>query len=214
MATISRGYSFGSTEQVTAAKLHSLVDSASISGIATADLSNSSVTNAKVSDVSCAKLTNCADLPSGSGVFPVANTNACLLSGNQTVAGIKTFSSFPLTPSSDPSSAYQVANKNYVDDRALVVSSATASYSGDTTYLAAKNLFISGYTSYDSTPKTIELLTDAGNPPTTVKSRQQTGINSANTQLSGHMIVKRGDYWQVAVSGAGVTVTISVTELN
>jgi len=35
---------------------------------------------------------------------------------DQTIAGVKTFSSFPVTPSSDPSTAYQVANKQYVDN--------------------------------------------------------------------------------------------------
>ena len=38
------------------------------------------------------------------------------LAGDQTVAGIKTFSSFPVTPSSAPTSNYEVANKKYVDD--------------------------------------------------------------------------------------------------
>ncbi len=41
------------------------------------------------------------------------------LAGNQNVAGIKTFSSFPITPSSMPSSDYQVANKAYVDSVAV-----------------------------------------------------------------------------------------------
>lgn len=36
--------------------------------------------------------------------------------GNENVAGIKTFSSFPVTPSSAPSTDYQTANKKYVDD--------------------------------------------------------------------------------------------------
>ena len=36
--------------------------------------------------------------------------------GNETVAGIKTFSSFPITPSSAPTTDYQVSNKKYVDD--------------------------------------------------------------------------------------------------
>lgn len=40
------------------------------------------------------------------------------LTGNQTIAGIKTFSSFPVTPSSAPTTDYQVANKKYVDDNA------------------------------------------------------------------------------------------------
>lgn len=38
------------------------------------------------------------------------------LNTNQTVGGLKTFSLFPLTPSSPPSSNYQVSNKKYVDD--------------------------------------------------------------------------------------------------
>lgn len=40
------------------------------------------------------------------------------LTGNQTIAGVKTFSSFPVTPSSAPSVDYEVANKKYVDDTA------------------------------------------------------------------------------------------------
>lgn len=34
---------------------------------------------------------------------------------NEVIAGIKTFTSFPITPSSTPSTDYQVANKKYVD---------------------------------------------------------------------------------------------------
>lgn len=37
------------------------------------------------------------------------------LTGDQTVAGVKTFSSFPVTPSSAPTTDYQVANKAYAD---------------------------------------------------------------------------------------------------
>lgn len=36
--------------------------------------------------------------------------------GDETVAGVKTFSSFPVTPSSAPTTDYQTANKKYVDD--------------------------------------------------------------------------------------------------
>ena len=38
------------------------------------------------------------------------------LTGDQTVAGTKTFSSFPVTPSSAPTTDYEIANKKYVDD--------------------------------------------------------------------------------------------------
>lgn len=40
--------------------------------------------------------------------------------GDETIAGIKTFSSFPITPSSAPTTDYQVANKKYVDGMAII----------------------------------------------------------------------------------------------
>ena len=46
-----------------------------------------------------------------------ANDNAVVHnSGDETVAGVKTFSSFSITPSSAPTTDYQVTNKKYVDD--------------------------------------------------------------------------------------------------
>ncbi len=54
------------------------------------------------------------------GTVPTAATpdtaGLVATTGAQTVAGIKTFSSFPVTPPSAPSAAYQVTNKQYVDD--------------------------------------------------------------------------------------------------
>ena len=40
------------------------------------------------------------------------------LTGDESIDGIKTFTSFPVTPSSAPTSDYQAANKKYVDDNA------------------------------------------------------------------------------------------------
>jgi len=48
------------------------------------------------------------------------------LTTNQTIAGIKTFSSFPVTPSSAPTTDYQVSNKKYVDDNTLANEAAPA----------------------------------------------------------------------------------------
>ena len=42
--------------------------------------------------------------------------NSVQKTGNETIGGIKTFSSFPLTPNSVPTTNYQVVNKKYVDD--------------------------------------------------------------------------------------------------
>lgn len=46
------------------------------------------------------------------------DTSYVALSGNQTIADIKTFTSFPITPSLAPTTDYQVANKKYVTDNA------------------------------------------------------------------------------------------------
>lgn len=45
-----------------------------------------------------------------------ASQKGLVSTGAQTLAGVKTFSSFPVTPSSAPTTDYQVANKKYVDD--------------------------------------------------------------------------------------------------
>ena len=59
------------------------------------------------------------------------DTNTMALTGNQTVAGVKTFSSFPVGPSSAPSTDYEMANKKYVDDTAFAgVPDATESTPG------------------------------------------------------------------------------------
>jgi len=42
--------------------------------------------------------------------------NYVSLTGAETVAGVKTFSSFPITPSSAPTTDYQVANVKFVND--------------------------------------------------------------------------------------------------
>lgn len=49
------------------------------------------------------------------------------LATNQTIEGIKTFSSFPITPSSSPATDYQVANKKYVDDSIASIGGANLS---------------------------------------------------------------------------------------
>lgn len=46
------------------------------------------------------------------------NNFAVKLTGAQEIADVKTFTSFPITPSSAPTTDYQTANKKYVDDNA------------------------------------------------------------------------------------------------
>jgi hypothetical protein len=101
MATVSKGKTFGATEEVTAAKLHQLVDSATVTGILAADIANTTITDTQIASVGGAKFITLANIPSGAGVIPATNLPAdnVKLTGDQTIAGTKTFSSMPIIPS-------------------------------------------------------------------------------------------------------------------
>jgi hypothetical protein len=81
MATLAKGYTFGATEEVTAAKLHALIDSGTCTGIVAADITDGVITNAKISDVSGAKFTNLASIPAGAGSIPAVNITGKANSG-------------------------------------------------------------------------------------------------------------------------------------
>jgi hypothetical protein len=68
------------------------------------------------------------------------------LTGEEIITGVKTFNSFPETPSSAPTTDYQVANRKFVLDNAggsAILPSGTCSTAGAT---AAKEVSVSGYT--------------------------------------------------------------------
>lgn len=227
MATLSKGYTFGATEEVTAAKLHALVDDGSVSSIETANISDSAITDAKIASVSGAKFVTLANIPAGAGAIPAANLSAaCLLTGNQTVAGVKTFSSFTVTPSSAPTTDYQTANKKYVDDTisSNVGLGAWASKSNNTVYQAATDGFVvvsllgssaGGDRNYSESVG----YTDGSNPPTTVKG--YAGVNYCPStsdlikQNSYSFPVKSGDYYKVVLtqnhSGGTCSTTQTIT---
>ena len=81
MASLGKGYTFSATEEVTAAKLHTLIDSGSISGIVAADISDGVITDAKMSSVGGNKFTNLNIIPSGAGVIPAANLTSVAQKG-------------------------------------------------------------------------------------------------------------------------------------
>jgi hypothetical protein len=73
MATLTNGYAFDPTEEVTAAKLHTLVTSATCTGIVAADITDSTITSGKISSVSGSSFVSLANIPSGAGKIPEAN---------------------------------------------------------------------------------------------------------------------------------------------
>lgn len=74
---------------------------------------------ANVPSIPGSKLTTLGTISSGAGAIPDANMPATLvkLTGDQTVAGVKTFSSIPVGPSADPTADDQLARKAYVDSK-------------------------------------------------------------------------------------------------
>ena len=78
MATITKGRTFVSGEVVTPSKLNTLVDSATISGIVTADLSDAQVTTPKIADgaITSTKLNSSVVLVPTGAVMPFAMNSA------------------------------------------------------------------------------------------------------------------------------------------
>lgn len=87
---------------------------------------------------------------------PGVNASFVMTEGAQTVNGVKTFGSFPITPSSAPSTDYQVANKKYVDDNAGGASHdiLSATHTDSTASAVSRGSIITGQ---GSTPKWAEL---------------------------------------------------------
>jgi hypothetical protein len=124
MASLSRGFSFGATEQVTNAKLHALVDSGAVTDIVTADIQDSQITDAKISAVSGSKFITLANTPSGAGKFPIANLP---------------FSADGDLGTSDALLPTQKATKTYVDGFKPVGLNITSQTRGDILYFDGTN---------------------------------------------------------------------------
>lgn len=121
--------------------------------------------------------------------------NYVTLTGDQTVAGIKTFSSFPLTPSSAPTTDYQASNKKYVDDNAGKVWTKTVDEAsiGDDKILVYKTA--SGKLEYEAKPTG-----GSGEPP-------KVSANIAGTLVTWLIKKVRVENWFTI---ANVTATVGV----
>ena len=87
-----------------------------------------------------------------------------ITAGVQTIYGVKTFDSFPVTPSSSPTTDYQVANKKYVDDTTSGVTTyaqKTANYTATTNdyivEITANDVEITAYTAVGNTGKELTI---------------------------------------------------------
>jgi len=98
VATLTKGYTFGATETVTNAKLHALVESATISGIVNADIDAAAgIATTKLAAIDGSKLTGLANIDSGAGVIPAANLTSVAQKGSNSDITALTGISTPLT---------------------------------------------------------------------------------------------------------------------
>lgn len=79
MGDLFRGYTFGATEEVTATKLHTLVDSGTVSNIVAADFADYTITDNKIQSVGGSKFINLSAIPSAAGKIPDANISTTTL---------------------------------------------------------------------------------------------------------------------------------------
>jgi parallel beta-helix repeat protein len=122
--------------------------------------------------------------------------------GNETIGGVKTFSSFPVTPSSAPTADYQMANKKYVDDNKYThPASHPASMITDLPTGKKVARFVVGTSTSGWTAADCDYLCDG--------TADQVEINNAITALSasgGEIIILNGTY--------NITAKINVTKDN
>jgi hypothetical protein len=133
------------------------------------------------------------------------------LVGNETVAGVKTFSSFPVTPSSAPTTNYQVANKKYVDDKVAAVPAqvglgAWSARSGGTQYTEATDGFVVGSWVFNSNTGGDNQSATMQSPTGTVRIQFGTTLESNNViHFPFCCPVKKGNTWKFVNSGGSLS---------
>lgn len=138
--------------------------------------------------------------------------------GAETIAGVKTFSSFPVTPSAAPTSNYQAANKKFVDDAAALKANSShshtasevgslfgtrASKNNNTSYLAeADGFFTVRNDGNGAVDPDIAIYTDASNPPTTLILQAEGEQSDDACSLTCPVI--KGEYYKAVCTTGGL----------
>jgi len=235
--TLTRGYTFGATEEVTAAKLHALVDDGLVSGITADEIASGVITDDKISSVSGSKFITLSGIPAGAGDIPKVN-----LDGDWDTDGTLAANSDVKIPTQKAVKTYAIANPssgargdilyhngtNYVrlakgtegqylkigaNDPAWAAGAsfgAWASKSNNTVYQADTDGIICA-TALAATRSDVIGLTDGSNPPTTQRAVDGDIPNNEGDKRRPRSItfpVKKNDYYKV--TGADAVYWISL----
>lgn len=122
--------------------------------------------------------------------------NAVMDTGDQTVAGIKNFTSSPIVPT--PTTDYQAATKKYVDDNAVSFST----WTNKTSSYGAQQATTNGIVCADFTGAgTIDGYTDGNADP----ARKVRHAYATAGDINGITFpVKKNDYWKVIITSGTV----------
>jgi hypothetical protein len=142
-------------------------------------------------------------------------TNFVTLTGDQTVAGVKTFSSIPILPASDPTGASQAARKSYVDTTATAKATAMAS-PGFSNNLQVKNNTGTPDTQIDIGAGAV-VLSDGGGHyyvATSISLTVNCAITGANGLDTGTLAAGTWYYFYVIYNGTTVAGLASVSSTS
>lgn len=216
MATLTRGYSFGATEQVTNAKLHGLVDDGAVSNIATADFQDASVTNDKIASCSGAKFISLASTPAGAGVIPAANLTSVAqkgansditsLTGCTQITGMTTALTTVQGGTGSTAAANAASGVVVLDASSKISAPQLGAWVNKSASYGAQQAATDGFVCVSGViGHVVSGYTDGSNPPETIR------VSSGDTSSPGSkhgfsMPVKKNDYWKVETGAATPTI--------
>lgn len=141
--------------------------------------------------------------------------------GNQTITGVKTFSSLPKIPTTAPTADAEAASKKYVDDEIKDIIGAASSKSVDTNYQASTSglLVVRCTFTWNITAASVIVYSDSGTPPTTDIGSIEMNMERSDSQnnISAHTItipIIKDDYYRVADIGTVVVDSINFYPLT
>lgn len=214
-AVLIKGYTFGATESVTNAKLHALVDSATITGIVNADVdAGAAIAFSKIaqSDIDGSKLVGLANIVSGAGVIPKENLTSVAQKGaNADITSLTGLTT--LLSRAQGGLASNVANNAasgvvFLDANSKISVAQLGAWVDKTASYGAQQVTTDGFVvaKGSATAGSAVILigyTDGNANPTTERNAGTSYLPSNTSYAGVSFFVRKNDYWKIVLSGVG-----------